>query len=304
MKAISVFGVFVADLCFISNTIPEKGQTVLGSQHIIGPGGKGSNQAIAAAKLDGSVHFITKIGKDKNGEMALTIYNELGMNTASIIQDEKHSTGVAGIMVNEKTGDNAINIIPGAAGTITNDDIDRNLNFIEVSDIFLTQLETPYKVTSYALKKAKEKGLATILNPAPACEIDDDDFKLIDFFTPNETEAEFYLNKKIESEKDIKNASEEFLKKGIKNIIITLGEKGCYFANEKDSFFINAFKLKESVLDTTGAGDAFNGALAVGLAKNLDIKQALKFANKVAAISTTKQGAAASMPSLEDVENY
>ena len=304
MKAISVFGVFVADLCFISNTIPEKGQTVLGSQHIIGPGGKGSNQAIAAAKLDGSVHFITKIGKDKNGDMALTLYRDLGMHTACVIQDENYSTGVAGIMVNEKTGDNAINIIPGAAGTITNDDIDRNLNFIEVSDIFLTQLETPYKVTSYALKKAKEKGLATILNPAPACEIDDDDFKLIDFFTPNETEAEFYLNKKIESEKDIKNASEEFLKKGIKNIIITLGEKGCYFANEKDSFFINAFKLKESVLDTTGAGDAFNGALAVGLAKNLDIKQALNFANKVAAISTTKQGAAASMPSLEDVENY
>ena len=304
MKAISVFGVFVADLCFISNTIPEKGQTVLGSQHIIGPGGKGSNQAIAAAKLDGSVHFITKIGKDKNGDMALTLYRDLGMHTACVIQDENYSTGVAGIMVNEKTGDNAINIIPGAAGTITNDDIDRNLNFIEVSDIFLTQLETPYKVTSYALKKAKEKGLATILNPAPACEIDDDDFKLIDFFTPNETEAEFYLNKKIETEKDIKIASEEFLKKGIKNIVITLGEKGCYFANDKENFFMNAFQLKEPVLDTTGAGDAFNGALAVGLAKNLDIKQALNFANKVAAISTTKQGAAASMPSLEDVENY
>ena len=304
MKAISVFGVFVADLCFISNTIPEKGQTVLGSQHIIGPGGKGSNQAIAAAKLDGSVHFITKIGKDKNGDMALTLYRDLGMHTTCVIQDENYSTGVAGIMVNEKTGDNAINIIPGAAGTITNDDIDRNLNFIEVSDIFLTQLETPYKVTSYALKKAKEKGLATILNPAPACKIDDNDFKLIDFFTPNETEAEFYLNKKIESKKDIKSASEEFLKKCIKNVVMTLGEKGCYFANEKESFFINAFKLREPVLDTTGAGDAFNGALAVGLSKDLDIKEALTFANKVAAISTTKQGAAASMPSLEDLKNY
>jgi len=304
MKAISVFGVFVADLCFISNTIPEKGQTVLGSQHIIGPGGKGSNQAIAAAKLDGSVNFITKIGKDKNGEMALALYRDLGMHTACIIQDENHSTGVAGIMVNEKTGDNAINIIPGAAGTLTNDDIDSNLNFIEVSEIFLTQLETPYKVTSHALKKAKEKGLATILNPAPACKIDDNDFKLIDFFTPNETEAEFYLNKKIESKKDIKSASEEFLKKGIKNVVMTLGEKGCYFANEKENFFINAFKLKEPVLDTTGAGDAFNGALAVGLSKDLDLEEALKFANKVAAISTTKQGAAASMPSLEDLNNY
>ena len=304
MKTISVLGVFVADLCFIANAIPEKGQTILGSQHIIGPGGKGSNQAIAAAKLNGSVNFITKIGKDKNGEMALTIYNELGMNTASIIQDEKHSTGVAGIMVNEKTGDNAINIVPGAAGTLISDDIDRNLNFIEKAQIFLTQLETPYDVTRYALKKAKEKGLVTILNPAPACEIEDDDFQLIDFFTPNETEAEFYLNKKIETEKDIKSASEQFLKKGIKNVVMTLGEKGCYFANEKENFFINAFKLKEPVLDTTGAGDAFNGALAVGLSKDLDLEEALKFANKVAAISTTKQGAAASMPSLEDLNNY
>ena len=304
MKTISVLGVFVADLCFIANAIPEKGQTILGSQHIVGPGGKGSNQAIAAAKLNGEVNFITKIGKDKNGEMALTIYNELGMNTASIIQDEKYSTGVAGIMVNEKTGDNAINIVPGAAGTLISDDIDRNLNFIEKAQIFLTQLETPYDVTRYALKKAKEKGLVTILNPAPACEIEDDDFQLIDFFTPNETEAEFYLNKKIETEKDIKSASEQFLKKGIKNVVMTLGEKGCYFANGKENFFINAFKLKEPVLDTTGAGDAFNGALAVGLSKDLDLEEALKFANKVAAISTTKQGAAASMPSLEDLNNY
>ena len=203
MKIISVFGVFVADLCFISNAIPEKGQTILGSQHIIGPGGKGSNQAIAAVKLNGSVNFITKIGKDKNGEMALTLYKELGIDTACIIQDENHSTGVAGIMVNEKTGENAINIIPGAAGTLNHDDIEKNLNFIAKAEIFLTQLETPYEVTSYALKKAKEKGLTTILNPAPACKIKNDDFKLIDFFTPNETEAEFYLNKKIETEKDI-----------------------------------------------------------------------------------------------------
>ena len=304
MKTILVFGVFVADLCFIANAIPEKGQTVLGSHHIVGPGGKGSNQAIAAAKLNGSVNFISKIGKDKNGEMALTLYNNLGMDTACIIQDEKHLTGVAGIMVNEKTGDNAINIIPGAAGTLTNDDIDRNLNFIEVSEIFLTQLETPYEVTSYALKKASEKGLTTILNPAPACNINDDDFKLIDFFIPNETEAEFYLNKKIDTEEDIKNASEEFLKKGIKNVIITLGEKGCYFANKKENFFIRAFKFKDPVIDTTGAGDAFNGAFAVALSKDLNIKEALTFSNKVAGISTTKQGAAASMPSLEDLKNY
>ena len=301
MKTISVFGVFVADLCFIANAIPEKGQTILGSQHIVGPGGKGSNQAIAAAKLNGKVNFITKIGNDKNGEMALNLYKSLGMDIASIIQDKNHSTGVAGIMVNEKTGDNAINIIPGAAGTLTNDDIEKNLNFIANTDIFLTQLETPYDVTKYALKKAKENKLTTILNPAPACQINDDDFKLIDFFTPNETEAEFYLNKKIETSEDIKNAANELLKKGIKNVIITLGEKGIYFSNGKENFFLEAYKLKQAVVDTTGAGDAFNGAFAVGLANDLEIKEALSFANKVAGISTTRLGAASSMPFAKEL---
>ena len=303
MKTISVFGVFVADLCFIARTIPEKGQTVLGSQHIVGPGGKGSNQAIAAAKLGGRVNFITKIGKDKNGEMALNLYDDLGIDTSFIIQDENHSTGVAGIMINEKTGDNAINIIPGAAGTLSTNDIDSNLNSIENSEIFLTQLETPYEVTCYAMKKAKEKGVTTILNPAPAQKINDDDFKLIDFFTPNETEAEFYLNKNIKTDTDIKNAASEFLKKGIKNVIITLGEKGIYFANTKENFFLEAYKLKQAVIDTTGAGDAFNGAFAVGLANDLDIKEALSFANKVAGISTTRLGAAASMPFAKELEN-
>ena len=304
MNSICIFGVFVADLCFFAEKIPVKGETVLGNNHIIGPGGKGSNQAIAAARLGGNVNFITKIGKDQNAKMALKLYEEAGINTGSIIQDPNQSTGVAGIMINEKTGDNAINIVPGAAGSISNEDIDNNIDFIKKSEIFLTQLETPYEVTRYALKKASENGLTTILNPAPACKINDDDFKLIDFFTPNETEAEFYLNKKIETEKDIKSACEEFLKKGIKNVIITLGEKGCYFANKKENFFIRAFKFKDPVIDTTGAGDAFNGAFAVALSKDLNIKEALNFANKVAGISTTKQGAAASMPSLEDLKNY
>ena len=304
MKTISVFGVFVADLCFIANAIPEKGQTVLGSNHIIGPGGKGSNQAIAAAKLKGSVKFISKIGKDKNGEMALALYNELGMDTACVIQDEKHLTGVAGIMINEKTGDNAINIIPGAAGKLTKEDIDRNLKFIEVSEIFLTQLETPNEVTSYALNRAKETGSVTIFNPAPASDIKESDFKCIDYFTPNETEASFYLDKKVESKTEIEEAAKTFLAKGVKNIVITLGPKGLYFANSDESFFIDVYSLKDKVIDTTGAGDAFNGAFAYALSNKLKIKDALEFSNKVAAISTTKAGAANSMPSINEVETY
>ena len=303
MKSICIFGVFVADLCFVGSKIPVKGQTILGKKHIVGPGGKGSNQAIAAARLNGDISFITKIGKDSHSEMALNLYKEAGVKTHSIIQDDKLFTGVAGIMIDED-GSNAINIISGAAEHLVNSDIDNHIETIKESEIFLTQMETPDETTIYALKKAKENGCITILNPAPARKIDEENFKLIDFFTPNETEAEFYLNKKIKTEIDIKDAGNELLKKGVKNVIITLGEKGVYFANNEENFFINAFNLKQPVLDTTGAGDAFNGALSVGLANNLKIKEALTFANKIAGISTTKLGAAASMPFKKDLVNY
>ena len=304
MKVISVFGVFVADLCFFANAIPEKGQTILGNNHIVGPGGKGSNQAIAAARLGGSVNFITKIGKDQNADMALSLYRDEGMDTSCVIQDENHLTGVAGIMINEKTGDNAINIVPGAAATLTKKDIDNNLSFIKKSEIFLTQLETPYEATSYALKKAKEFNLITIFNPAPASEINQNDFKLIDYFTPNETEASFYLKKKVESKEEIEIAAKMFLEKGVKNIVITLGSRGVYFANSTENYFVDAFNLKDKVIDTTGAGDAFNGAFAYALSNNHKNKEALKFANKVAGISTTRAGAANGMPKLKEVESY
>ena len=291
MKSICIFGVFVADLCFVGDKIPNKGQTILGTKYLVGPGGKGSNQAIAAARLNGEISFITKVGKDSHSEMALNLYKEAGVKTHSIIQDEKLFTGVAGIMI-DKDGNNAINIISGAAEHIFTSDIDDQIETIKNSEIFLTQMETPDEVTIYALKKAKENKCITIFNPAPARKIDENNFKLIDFFTPNETEAEFYLNKKIETSLDIKN------------VIITLGEKGIYFANNKENFFLEAYKLKKPVIDTTGAGDAFNGALAVALSNTFEIKDALNFANKVAGISTTKLGAAASMPLAKELVNY
>jgi ribokinase len=304
MSSICVFGVFVADLCFFADKIPIKGETVLGKNHIVGPGGKGSNQAIAASRLGGNVNFITKIGEDQNAEMALKLYEEAGINTASIVQDPNQSTGVAGIMINDKTGDNAINIVPGAAGSLSNKDIDNNIEFLKNSKIFLTQLETPYEVTSYALNKAKESGSVTIFNPAPASNINDSDFKCMDYFTPNETEASFYLGKKVESKIEIEEAAKTFLAKGVQNIVITLGPKGLYFANSSESYFINAFNLKDDVVDTTGAGDAFNGAFAYALSKNQNNKDAIEFANKVAGISTTRAGAANAMPKLKEVEDY
>ena len=303
MNSISIFGVFVADLCFFGKKIPIRGETILGNKHILGPGGKGSNQAIAAARLGGKVNFITKVGKDNYADMAFSLYKDAGVGVESVIQDPNLSTGVAAIMIDEN-GHNAINIIAGAAGYLQNEDIDKNLEAIKKSKIFLTQMETPNLTTMYALKKAKENNCLTILNPAPARKIQKEDFALLDFFTPNETEAEFYLNKKIETKEDIKNAAKDFLNMGVKNIIITLGSKGVYFANSDESFFIEALKLKSKVLDTTGAGDAFNGALAVALAKDSNYKDAIIFANKVGGISTTRLGAANAMPTIEEVEKY
>ena len=206
-----------------------------------------------------------------------------------------------GILVNNK-GQNAINVVPGAADALTTDDIDAASNVIIESSIFLTQLEAPKDVVYYALKIAKENNVTTILNPAPASKIDENIFPLIDYFTPNEIEASFYVNHKVENEEDAKKASEKLLQIGIKNVIITLGDKGAYFANNEENFHVNALNLEGSVVDTTGAGDAFNGAFATALCEEKSIKETLIFATAYAGISTTRIGTANSMPSREEID--
>ena len=300
--SISILGIFVADLCFFGDEIPVPGKTVLGKKYIIGPGGKGSNQAIAAARAGGDVSFVTKLGKDNYADMALKLYQEAGVNTQAVILDSNLNTGAAGILINQQTGENAINVIPGAAATIDHKFIDDNLSIIKNSKIFLTQLETSIDATMYALKMAKENGCSTILNPAPARNLPYDCFKNIDFFTPNETEASFFINQSIESEKDCQSAAKVLLDKGVKNILITLGDKGCFFKNQEEEFLLPAKKFSVPVVDTTGAGDAFNGAFSVALSKNKNYKEAIEFANLVAGISVTREGAANSMPTIDEIE--
>ena len=300
--SICVFGIFVADICFFADSIPVAGQTILGEKYIIGPGGKGSNQAIAAARAGGEVSFISKVGSDNYADLAISLYKDSGINYDGLEIDENESTGSAGILINRKTGENAINVVPGAAGTIGKNLIDKNLSIIKDSTIFLTQLETPKDVTLYALKEAKSQNCITILNPAPSSEIPDDYFQYIDFFTPNETEASFYFNKPVKNEDDCKVAGKYFLEKGVKNILITLGERGCYFKNKDEEFLMPASQLNKPVVDTTGAGDAFNGALSVALSQNKTYKQSIEFANLVAGISVTREGAANSMPMKKEIE--
>ena len=299
MIEITVLGIFVADISFSGPKIPSIGETILGKKYNVGPGGKGCNQAIAIARLGGNTNFISKIGKDAYGGLALKTLEKNKISTENLIQDGNQQTGVAGILVDQNTGKNAINVIVGAPSSLRISEIEKQINLIKRSKIFLTQLEVPKDVTLHCLKTAKENGCITILNPAPASEISKEFYNNIDFFTPNETEAEFYTGIKITSEKEAKQAADKLLNLGIKKIIITLGEKGLFYSDGKEETYLKASAVK--AIDTTGAGDAFNGGLAFGLSKEKPIKECLELANKVAGISTTKLGAGDAMPFLKDI---
>jgi len=299
MSDISVLGIFVADISFSGPKIPLVGETILGNKYNVGPGGKGCNQAIAIARLGGKVNFISKIGKDTYGELALNTLKKNNINIENLIQDEKLQTGVAGILVDQNSGKNAINVIVGAPSSLKVSEIEKQIDLIKSSKIFLTQLEVPKDVTLHCLKTAKGNGCITILNPAPASEITKEFFSKIDYFTPNEIEAEFYTGIKITNEKEAKQAAEKLLNLGIKKAIITLGEKGLFYADGKEEIYLQANSIK--AIDTTGAGDAFNGGLAFGLSKEKPIRECLELANKVAGISTTKLGAGNSMPFIQNL---
>jgi ribokinase len=300
MSDISVLGIFVADISFSGKKIPSVGETIMGDSYNVGPGGKGCNQAIAIARLGGKVSFISKLGKDDYGKLALDTLKKNRIDTSLIIEREELQTGVAGIMVDKSTGKNAINVITGAPSTLTNEDIKDKIEIIKKSKIFLTQLEIPKEVTLNCLKIAKENNVLTILNPAPASSLSKDFFNYIDYFTPNETEAEFYTGIKITNQNKAKLASEKLLNLGIKKVIITLGEKGLFYSDGKEDIFLKATLVK--AIDTTGAGDAFNGGLAFALSQNKSIKKALNLANQVAGLSTTKLGAGNSMPTLSNLD--
>ena len=300
MSDISVLGIFVADISFSGSKIPAVGETILGNKYNIGPGGKGCNQAVAIARLGAKVNFISKIGKDSYGELALNTLTKNKIDTKNIIQDENLQTGVAGILVDKNTGKNAINVIVGAPSTLKIEEIKKHINVIKNSKIFVTQLEVPKDVTLYCLKTAKENGCLTILNPAPASEITKEFYNNIDYFTPNETEAEFYTGIKISNEKEAKQAADKLINLGIKKVIITLGDQGLFYSDGKKNIYLKASSVK--AIDTTGAGDAFNGGFAFGLSKEKSIEDCLELANKVAGLSTTKIGAGDAMPYYDDLK--
>lgn len=299
-QPIVILGVFVADTAYRAARQPRMGETILGTSFKLGPGGKGSNQAVAAGRLGGNVSFITRLGRDPFAEMAVATWREAGVKPV-VIETPESYTGAAYIFVEETTGDNAIIVSPGAAMLISPADIEVNAGLIRSADFFVTQLEQPIEAARHALRIARQADVTTILNPAPAASLPDDIFPLCHYLTPNETEAEALTGIPVVSLESARQAADVLLRKGVGAAIVTLGEKGALFHTGLQSEHVPAFNVAP-VVETTGAGDAFNGGFAVALARGLAGVEAVRFACAVAGISVTRPGTAPSMPSLDEVE--
>lgn len=300
MKNICVIGSLNMDLVVNVDAMPKPGQTIIGSNFKEVPGGKGANQAVAMARLNGNVSMIGKVGEDGFGQTLISSLKNDKVDT-TYIQTAKGSTGVALITV-DKNAQNSIVVSPGANFEVKEEDIDNNIKAIENSEIVVLQLETPLNTIKYALNKAKELNKYTILNPAPAVKLDDEIIKNVDLLTPNETELEIISGVSIETEEDIQKAAQIMIEKGVKELIVTLGSKGSLYINKEKSMFKKAYKVE--AVDTTAAGDSYTGALAVALSQDKGIADAMDFASKVGALSVLKEGAQSSLPTLEDVKNF
>lgn len=298
---IVILGVFVADTAYRAQRQPRLGETILGQSFALGPGGKGSNQSVAAGMAGASVGFITKLGKDPFADMALATWKKAGV-TSLATQHADDYTGAAYIFVDENTGDNAIIVCPGAAATINRSDIDSHAEVIKHCKVLMTQLEQPIDAAEYALACARKAGATTILNPAPAAELPASMVALCDFVTPNETEAEAITGITVNSPKDAVAAAEALLAKGAGGAIITLGENGCLYHDGSNSVHVPAINAGP-VVETTGAGDAFNGGFAVAIAEGHSPLEAIRFGTATAAISVTRPGTAPSMPTRKEIES-
>jgi len=298
-SGVAILGIFVADLAFRAGRMPAIGETIAGTGFKMGPGGKGSNQAVAAARVGANVTFISKIGRDDFGRVALDTWQGEGIAT-SVGQSDTDPTGAAFIYVNDKTGENAIIVVPGAASTITAADVERSAGAIRNAAVFVTQLEQPIPAAMRGLEIAHAAGVTTIFNPAPAEPVPDAIYPLCDYVTPNESEASLLTGVKVVSLEDARRAGDVFLDKGVRTALITLGENGALLHSRASSLHIPAFNAGP-VVETAGAGDAFNGGFSAAIARGDAPEAAARFGCAVAGISVTRPGTAPSMPTLAEV---
>ena len=302
MKKSFVFGSAVCDLVARGPRLPAPGETVLGSQFFTVPGGKGFNQAVAAHLAGGHVTMASKLGKDAFGQITLDHMAMIGMDTSRILVTDEHPTATALIMVDEATGQNAILITPAALESVSTQEVDALADEIRASDLLLTQLEMNLDATRYAMGLAKDAGVRVIFNPAPARPLPDDFYATVDIITPNEVEAEQLTGIRIETEADAGAAAAFFRSKGVEIVVITLGARGAFVATESVQKIVSGFPVE--AIDTTGAGDAFNGALLTALAEGQTIWEATVFANAAAAFSVQKLGASVAMPRREEIDRF
>jgi len=299
-QGVAILGIFVADLAFRAGRMPAIGETIAGSGFKMGPGGKGSNQAVAAARAGAKVSFISKLGKDDFGAVALSTWEREGI-TPHVHQVDEMPTGAAFIYVNDKTGENAIIVVPGAAASITPDNVDAAAEVIRSAAVFVTQLEQPVAAAIRGLEIAKAAGVTTIFNPAPAEPVPDAIYPLCDYVTPNESEASLLTGVTVRTIDDARKAADVFLAKGVGTALITLGENGALLHSRGTSVHIPVFHAGP-VVETAGAGDAFNGGFAAALARGDSPEDAARFASALAGISVTRSGTAPSMPMLAEIE--
>jgi ribokinase len=303
-QIVLVLGSFVADVAFRASRLPAWGETLMGSGFALGPGGKGSNQAVAAARAGARVQMASKLGDDSFGELARGTWAEAGIDD-SLTPNCGTATGAAAILIDEARGENAIIVVPGACFTITAEEVDGIADAIRSAKIFLTQLEMPVAIVERGLRIAREAGVTTILNPAPAptTPLPDGLLALADFFVPNETEAAILTGLPVETIEQAERAAAALQQRGARNVILTLGARGALVRTAAGETTLVAAIGAGPVVETTGAGDAFCGGLAAALAEEQPLLEAVRFGCATAGISVTRHGTAPSMPRRTEIES-
>lgn len=297
--SILVLGSFMMDQVVTTPRAPKNGETIIGDNFAVFPGGKGANQAVTAARLGGDVIMAGKIGDDAYGKIFLQTLKREGIDTTLVEIDNNYATGV-GFVTSEINGDNRIIVVPGANLKYNKKELLKLKNVLEDIEILIIQLEMDISVMERAVEMAKEKNIKVILNPAPGQELNDSLLKNVDYLTPNETELEILTGMKVNNLDDTIVASKILLSKGINNIIVTLGGNGALVVSQDTIEHIEGFNVL--VRDTVAAGDAFNGALAVAITEGIELKKAVRLANATGALTVTKEGAIPSVPYRKEVE--
>jgi ribokinase len=299
--SIAVVGSFMTDFIFETPKRPVKGETVIGKSFHLATGGKGANQAMAAALLGADVSMVGRIGRDMFGDMQIESLTKAGVHTECIIRDPEQGTGVAAIVL-DSAGDNSIVIVPRANMACKIEDVAAAKPCIEKADYVLLQLEIPMKVNRRAVETARKLGKKVILDPAPACVLEDFFFENVDIVTPNETEATLLSGEEVTDVASAERAAREIARRGVRTVIVTLGEQGALVCQDGDCQLFSPYSIK--TVDTTAAGDAFTGSLAVWLGEGFPLDEAVRRACMVGALTASRLGAQPSLPSRADFESF